>query len=217
MPPSGVRGVTSVISCTWLCPYHGGTLRARRARLRTSHALDFRDFLMRILAFTVLTAIGSVALAPGANAQPVYKCGNTYSQTPCPDSQRVQPGSATPYAPSKFDDVRAARDGQRDVSGETVGEELARREAEAKRAKAEAQRRAEIAANTKTLSKGAAVGFLTRCENQIKALLRDPGSVQFGDQETIRKPDGSVTVYLDYNARNGFGGYAGMTTKSCEF
>lgn len=41
--------------------------------------------------------------------------------------------------------------------------------------------------------------------------VRDPGSLQLSKLEAGKKDDGSVIVCGFYNAKNGFGGYAGRT------
>ena len=42
-----------------------------------------------------LAAMLLFCLSNSANAQPVYRCGNEYSQTPCPQARASKPSSAT--------------------------------------------------------------------------------------------------------------------------
>lgn len=63
-----------------------------------------------VLAAGLLTAMAAVQAQPaGAGKATVYRCGNTYSQTPCADT--ATPGSQVDVAdPRSPEQVRAARD-----------------------------------------------------------------------------------------------------------
>lgn len=50
--------------------------------------------------------------------------------------------------------------------------------------------------------------LITRAEEAVRRLLRDPESAQFRDVERCAKPN---AVRGEVNARNGFGGYTGFT------
>ena len=47
-------------------------------------------------------------------------------------------------------------------------------------------------------------------ENAVRASLKDPNSALFGRIAAARQTDGTLKVCGEVNARNSFGGYAGM-------
>ena len=62
-----------------------------------------------------VTAVLLCCLSIGANAQPVYRCGNEYSQTPCPQA-RVVDAADPRCAEQRADGQRVAANGQRRVA-----------------------------------------------------------------------------------------------------
>ena len=56
------------------------------------------------------------------------------------------------------------------------------------------------------------------CEFKLERTLRDPGSVRYDRNLTAYSyEDGLHKVALVYNAKNGFGGYAGQDIYTCAF
>lgn len=54
--------------------------------------------------------VASCALSTGANAQKVYKCGNVYSQTPCPGGDLIDPADPRTSAQKDQTDLAIGRD-----------------------------------------------------------------------------------------------------------
>ena len=68
---------------------------------------------------------------PAAHAQPIYRCGDSYSQQPCPGATQV----ATPPAPSAADRAQAAAATSRDARlAQELEKDRTRHEAQAVRA-----------------------------------------------------------------------------------
>ena len=92
-----------------------------------------------------LALLGSATMAIGVGAQTVYRCGNTYSQTPCAGATEVPVDDARTEAQRTAAQEGLARD-------KTLGKEL-----EASRRKDEAQAlardKAVLAAQTKQVAK----------------------------------------------------------------
>ena len=67
---------------------------------------------MHYRSLTAIFLTAAVALSTGALAQPVYKCGERYSQTPCPGGALIDtsdPRSAAQKAQTDLATVRDAR------------------------------------------------------------------------------------------------------------
>jgi len=56
------------------------------------------------------------------------------------------------------------------------------------------------------------------CESKLEGTLRDPGSVRYDRSLTQYVYENDLhKVTLVYNAKNGFGGYAGQNIYTCSF
>jgi hypothetical protein len=64
----------------------------------------FKSFQNAILV------IALCALSTGVQAQNIYKCGDTYSQTPCPGASTVKTGDSRDQAQKKQTDAATQRD-----------------------------------------------------------------------------------------------------------
>jgi len=67
---------------------------------------------MHRLFSIALFLIAASALSTGASAQNAYKCGNSYSQTPCPDAVPVDAGDKRTSAQKMQADAATARTAQ---------------------------------------------------------------------------------------------------------
>ncbi len=106
-----------------------------------------------------LIFIAACALSTGATAQNVYKCGSTYSQTPCTDAQGLQIDDKRTEAQKQAADRATVRDATaaRALEVERVQKERAAQEAANATAKADAARsKAQAQAQTKAQAKSAA-------------------------------------------------------------
>jgi hypothetical protein len=61
---------------------------------------------MRFVALNTIILIAACALSTGATAQKTYKCGNSYSQLPCPDGEVID--TADPRTPEQKSQADAA-------------------------------------------------------------------------------------------------------------
>jgi hypothetical protein len=106
-----------------------------------------------------LIFIAACALSTGATAQNVYKCGSTYSQTPCTDAQGLQIDDKRTAVQKQEADRATVRDATaaRALEVERVQKERAAQEAANATAKADAARsKAQAQAQTKAQAKSAA-------------------------------------------------------------
>ncbi len=101
-----------------------------------------------------LTAAALLVVAPGMSAQTVYRCGSSYSQTPCPGGSTVDasdprtPEQRKAHETSVKNERRSADSLEKTrlkeeaaVQRETERQEQARREADKASAKAAAQKK----------------------------------------------------------------------------
>ena len=67
-------------------------------------------------------------------------------------------------------------------------------------------------------SKAMPTESIIACELKLERTLRDPGSVRYDKNLTQYVYEGGLhKVALVYNAKNGFGGYAGQSIYNCTF
>ena len=74
---------------------------------------------MKLIVATLLAA----AAMSAAQAQTVYRCGNTYSQAPCPHAKRVEVSDER--SPAQQAEARRVADDERRVAAEMRRERLA--------------------------------------------------------------------------------------------
>lgn len=92
---------------------------------------------MRISGIAIVF-VAACALSTGATAQKVYKCGSTYSQTPCTDAVQVNADDARTAAQKKESEKATSRDMQAAKSMEK------KRLAEEKKAQASGKESAKV-------------------------------------------------------------------------
>ncbi len=111
---------------------------------------------MKIRLHVALFLIAACAISTGASGQNVYKCGSTYSQTPCPDAQALQIDDKRTDAQKQASDRATLRDANaaRALELERLQKERAAQEAAHAQAKANAARdKAETKAHAKAVAK----------------------------------------------------------------
>ncbi len=72
---------------------------------------------MKIFQLNVLFLVAMAALSTSATAQKAYKCGDSYSQTPCPGAIQIETADPRTNAQKKQTDTAASRDAK---SAETL-------------------------------------------------------------------------------------------------
>lgn len=165
-------------------------------------------------------------------AQPVYKCGNNYSQVPCGANAKAI-DIAPPPAPDP-NSIEGMRERWRkeDVARKKA-DEIAQKNRAVSRQKDEEEKREienDVAAAGKVAEPAAAVlaGNKEKCTASIKGRLKDPDSAKFTD--VIRLSQAVVGLDIDtgikfpgiayttsVNAKNSYGGYVGYKTYTCYF
>ena len=72
---------------------------------------------MQSFKLNLLFLAATAALSTGATAQKTYKCGDSYSQTPCPGAAQIETADPRTSAQKKQTDTAASRDAK---SAETL-------------------------------------------------------------------------------------------------
>jgi hypothetical protein len=115
----------------------------------------------KVLTITILF-IAACAISTGATGQKVFRCGNSYSQTPCPDAMEVN----TEDLRSKAQKLQSDKAIARDVSTANTLEKT--------RLKGEAQTLANRASESKTSSKKPRKSTAVTSEPKKKAKKNAP-------------------------------------------
>ncbi|MBN8751144.1 MAG: hypothetical protein J0I65_27125 [Variovorax sp.] len=159
---------------------------------------------MRYLLLLSIT----LALSPAA-AQKMYRCGNTFSQTPCDST-----GQAT--------DLPKGANQSRD-SFEARLEDLKREQAKGEK---NIHKLSEKLPPVPAPSAEAVAANEDLCRKSILLQLKDPDSAKFergfrGNAQNYYGPKSEVVsgiaYYQSVNAKNSFGGYTGAQTWVCYF
>ncbi len=176
-------------------------------------------------------------------AQTAYKCGSTYSQTPCGENSKAI--SVTPALKPSAESVEGMRERWKKESAEreerwkkesaereNAAQEAQRRRTSAEKQQAEAdqelQRQAQIAGNVKEPSAQVLLKNKEACIALIKAKLKDPYSAQFSDVSRLRsalvgydsatgRKFPAIAYSTTVNAKNSFGAYIGDKPFICYF
>ena len=164
------------------------------------------------------------AAATGVAAQPVYKCGSTYSQEPCAPGAHEIKIHRPPLDPNSLDGMRtrwAAEDVQRAKTGAALAEIR------------DKQRLAALSDidNASPLNPPTAAQMALNenlCKAEIVERMKDPDTVKFRGFRRSPKADVSidsrtgmphagVSYYIDVNGKNSYGGYTGFKASRCVF
>ena len=153
-------------------------------------------------------------------AQTMYKCGNTFSQTPCAaDAQKIEVKPSTAVDCSNYQHIGTEACRGKGSSSNII------KEIDAARAKVQQQ----IDSMPPTLPPSAEVieANKKRCISRIRAMLKDPESARIGEitRSAGPAPDyqtnlgwfPSITYTVTINAKNSYGGYTGAKTWGCSF
>ena len=191
--------------------------------------------------------VASPFLALSAEAQTMYRCGNTFSQTPCgSDAQKVPvplPGNCNDMqfrdSPSCVEKERVQRQERMKILREQAEQDLARDRAAAEKRKLErdeliqratapykeAGKLLEENKDRPPPSPAVVRQNIQACTQAVRSTLKDPESARIGDAKRDRRTyddtRGTVVVGVSYlvevNAKNSFGAYTGMKTHTCFF
>ena len=152
-------------------------------------------------------------------AQTIYKCGSTFSQTPCaPDAKKIEakPAVGIDCGDYKhmFSDACKGKSGSSTVSN--VAE-----------ARAKMQKQIDAMPPTVPPSPDVIEANKRACLARIMAMLKDPESARVGevtrargpepDYETARGWFPSISYTVTINAKNSYGGYTGGKPWACSF
>lgn len=177
-------------------------------------------------------ALLSLVCALPVAAQTAYKCGNTYSQTPCGDSSKAI--SVTPALKPSADSWEGMRERwkKEDAEREVAAKEAQKRRSAAEKQQAEAdqelERKVSIIGRVEEPSAQVLAKNKEACTALIKTKLKDPYSAQFTDvtrlssalvgydSATGRKFP-AIAYSTRVNAKNSYGGYVGDKTYVCYF
>jgi hypothetical protein len=154
-----------------------------------------------------------------AHGQTVYKCGSTFSQTPCAnDAKKIEVKPAVPIDCTDYKHTfsEACRGKSTSNGSNSVAE-----------AKAKVQKQIDAMSPTVPPSSEVVEANKKRCLAKIVAMLKDPESARVGDvhrapgpepdYETARGWSPSISYTVSINAKNSFGGYTGSKTWACSF
>lgn len=195
---------------------------------------------MRHLLTTL--ALLATSATPSAYGQPVYKCGNTYSQQPCaPDAKPIDLKVSDGCELEKNhyrDDCFKKRWDARDKESAAREKQATENRAAAKKAdednKSRLQRQIDDYSPLREPDPVKLARNHDACKSAIRAKLKDPESAKF--DPLIRANKGGVflevssilgTTFQDMragvlystmvNAKNSYGGYTGQKLASCIF
>lgn len=59
--------------------------------------------------------------------------------------------------------------------------------------------------------------LMDQCVGHLKQYLKDPDSLKITEENPVTQRKQVTIISFDYNAKNGFGGYTGISTFHCEF
>lgn len=162
--------------------------------------------------------VGLIFLQP-AFAQTLYKCGNTFSQTPCAtDAKKIEVKPAAGIDCSDYKNMfsDACRSKAAPQSANDVSE-----------ARAKVQRQIDAMPPTVPPSSEVIEANKKRCLARITAMLKDPESARVGevtrapgpapDYETVKGWFPSIAYVVNVNAKNSYGGYIGSKLWLCSF
>lgn len=153
-----------------------------------------------------------------ALAQTLYRCGSTFSQTPCAaDAQKIEVKPATGLDCSDynmFTDVCRSK-----AAPSPANDALA--------ARAKVQKQIEAMPPFAPPAPEVIEANKKRCLARITAVLKDPETARVGevsrangpapDYETARGWFPSIAYTVSVNAKNSYGGYTGSKTWLCSF
>lgn len=176
-------------------------------------AIVIGDVLKPSLAF-LLSAILSTPVI----AQSVYKCGNTFSQTPCAaDAKKIEVKPAVGVDCTSYTHMLTDACRSKTPHPTAVVEE----------ARAKVQKQIDAMPPAVPPSNATIEANKQRCLSRIMTMLKDPESARVGqvvrgkgpspDYETAKGWFPSVTYTVAINAKNSFGGYTGNVIWLCSF
>lgn len=161
----------------------------------------------------------SLSLGAPSAAQTLYKCGNTYSQTPCAaDAKKIEVKPAVGVDCSSHNHMftEACRGNSSSGDADSVS-------------KARDKVKKQIEALPPSVPPTADVieANKKRCLAQIMAMLKDPESARVGEVTRSARPEPdydsaggwfpSISYTVIINAKNSYGGYTGSKLWSCSF
>lgn len=174
-------------------------------------------------------ALLSTALTGYAGAQTMYRCGSTYSQTPCGAGQKeieVKADDPCEIETNRYSSTCIMRPSKPYSKKQSAAEE--NKQATEKKAKEERDEWNKRAVDkiSLTIPDPALVDENKKtCVNQVTYLLKDPESARFGNvlrigaeldtQHGMSIP--SVWYSVMVNAKNSYGGYTGSKSFICVF
>lgn len=152
-------------------------------------------------------------------AQTMYKCGNTYSQTPCAaDAKKIEVKPAVGVDCSSTNHMFSETCKEKSISSgsHNVAE-----------ARAKVQKQIDVMAPIVPPSADVVEENKKRCLTRIMAMLKDPESARVSevsrasgpqpDYETARGWFPSISYTVSINAKNSYGGYTGSRLWACSF
>jgi hypothetical protein len=152
-------------------------------------------------------------------AATLYKCGSTFSQTPCAtDARKIEVKPAVGVDCSDYKNMFS--DACRTKPGSDIPNDVSA-------ARAKVQKQIDAMPPTASPSPGVVDANKKRCLARIMTMLKDPESARVGevsrapgpapDYETTRGWFPSIAYTLSINAKNSYGGYTGSKTWLCSF
>lgn len=170
--------------------------------------MKFRYFLITILSTQI-----------PAFAQTMYKCGSTYSQTPCANNaQKIEVKPALEVDCSNYNHI---------FSDACRGKSPANNMNSVTEARNKVQKQIDSMPAIVPPSAEAIETNKKRCLARINAMLKDPESARIGeirrasgpepDYETSRGWFPSISYTVGINAKNSYGGYTGSKVWACSF
>ena len=163
-------------------------------------------------------ALSLVFCAP-AFAQTVYKCGNTFSQTPCAvDAKKIEVKPAVGIDCNDFNHM---------FSDACKSKPSASPTSSVAEARAKVQRQIDAMPPKMPPSPDMVEGNKKQCLNRIMGMLKDPESARVGEVSRAAGPAPdyessvgwfpSVVYTVTINAKNSYGGYTGNKVYACSF
>lgn len=168
---------------------------------------------------TVYFLIVAFLFCAQVHAQTVYKCGNTFSQTPCaPEAKKIEIKPAVGIDCTDYKHMFS--DACRVKSGSNPTNSVAE-------ARAKVQKQIDAMPPTAPPSSQVIEANKKICLARIMALLKDPESARIGeitrshgptpDYETEKGWFPSISYTVSINAKNSYGGYTGSKVWACSF
>ena len=165
-----------------------------------------------------LLFVGLLFQAP-AFTQTIYKCGSTFSQTPCAaDAKKIEVKPAVGIDCSDYKNTLS--DACRSKTASNAATEVSE-------ARAKVQKQIDALPPTLPPPPEVVDANKKRCVARILAMLKDPESARVGevsrasgpapDYESIRGWFPSIAYTVSVNAKNSYGGYTGSKTWLCSF